>query len=86
MQVSGFALMTAADAKKLARYWLKYTEDVRNDDQVQRSFCALSFPGNNSDLIDESCLNLGCMLTLRCSGLGNGSKVEPTLMGKVMWP
>ena len=34
LQVSGFALMTTVDAKKLAQYWLKYTEDVRNDDQV----------------------------------------------------
>ena len=35
LQVSGFALMTTEDAKRLAQYWLKYTEDVRNDDQVR---------------------------------------------------
>ena len=34
VQVSGFALMTTGDAKRLAQYWLKYTEDVRSDDQA----------------------------------------------------
>ena len=35
LQVSGFALMTTHDAKRVAQYWLKYTEDVRNDDQAR---------------------------------------------------
>jgi len=41
LQVSGFALMMTDDAKRLAQYWLKYTEDVRNDDQASGRWLAV---------------------------------------------